>query len=95
MARSVRFAGRAESNFRTLPDPARRLVADQIVALSEAADPTGTDQLVLIAPYGPNSGRIMSILVYGRYAILTVFRIKSALNELWVLAVERVYGESS
>jgi hypothetical protein len=93
VARSVRFTKRAEANFLALPDPARALVAKQIVALAEADDPTVLDVPVLVAPAGENSGRLMSIVLYGRYFVLTIFRIKSATNELRVLAVERVFGE--
>jgi len=51
--------------------------------------------LVIVAPVGPNAESFVTVVTYGRFAILCIFRINSTANKLRILAVEGTFGEGA
>lgn len=95
MARYVRFAVEAEARAKALrPDALRRAVMDQILAIAETPSPIKADDFRLVAwGNSPNSGLVLTLVVYGPHAVVIVYRIRSDLDEVWIQDVATVRGE--
>lgn len=95
MARFVRFDEEAERRFLELrPDALRRQVRERIVAIAETPSPIDADDFRLIA-WGdsPNTGLVLSLVVYGPHAVIVVYRIVSEDDQIWIQDIVTVRGE--
>jgi hypothetical protein len=95
MARFVRFDEEAELRFKALrPDALRRTVRDRIVTIAETPSPTDAEDFRLVAwGSSPNSGLVLSLVLYGPHGVVLVYRIRSDRDEIWIQDVIRVHGE--
>jgi hypothetical protein len=95
MARFVRFDEDAEKRHKAIqPNALRRLVTDRIIAIADTPSPTEADDFRLVAwGNSPNSGLVLSLVVYGPHAVIVVYRIQSEIDEIWIQDVIVVHGE--
>lgn len=95
MARFVRFDEEADQRRRDLrPDALRRAVTDRIIAIAETPAPNDADDFRLVAwGNSPNTGLILSLVLYGPHAVIIVYRILSELDEVWIQDIIPIRGE--
>ena len=94
MARFVRFDEEVDRHRNALSSALRRQVTDRIIAIAQTPSPTDADDFRLVA-WGdsPNTGLVLSLAVYGAYAVIVVYRIQTEANEIWIQDIISVHGE--
>lgn len=67
---------------------------DRIAQIATAPSPIEADDFRLIAwGNSPNSGLVLSLVVYGQHAVTIAYRIRSDRNEVWIQDIIAVHGE--
>lgn len=95
MARFVRFDEEADRRRNALrPNALRRFVTDRIIAIAETPSPIEADDFRLVAwGSSPNTGLVLSVVLYGPHAVIIVYRIQTDADEVWIQDIIPIHGE--